>query len=385
MIIRVKNSLADTAQSSFLSNPEASGVSTIRVKNINSFNSNWAVQMGATGEEQSEIKLISASAISGTALSLTANTTYDHPTDTPVFGIKFDQVVFMKSTAGTAGTATVITGGTVNVTPDSLTTEFDDTLGVSADAYKAKFRNSVTGEETSTSGFLTTGGFSFFSKAKIRERIKNKLFSTGFLDADNGQIDDWINEWMEELNNEAIKVDKSYALGTVDVAFGTAGLGTITSSDYKDLKRFWVTYNGTDKFRARKMDLTQVLPQEVFDSSRPIYMWRGDDVFEVKPAQSGGTAELIYYKRHTGLVNDTDELPMSMRSYTNSFVNYGVAEAYYNDQKKADGDRYISRAEAGRKKFIAGITPRSFTGINMINFDYSVAGDEDDFYASGFN
>ena len=375
MIIRVKNLLDVNSPKTFMSSAKAAAVGTIDVKNVSSFQANWAIQIGKTGEERSEIKLISSGVPSGTVLVTTANTTYEHPSDTPVYAIKFDQVVFARSTSGTAGTATAMTNGTVTITPDSDFTQFDDTSGAATYAYRTWFRNSVTTVESSQSDWLTSAGFSFYSLAKIRDRVQKKLFSSNFL-KDNEQVNDWVNEWLEEMGNALINVDKSYLMGTVNVAFGTDGLGTITSTDFKDLKRMWVTYNGTDKYKATKLDTSNMIPSETYNSTHPYFIWKGDDVFQIEPEESGGTAELEYYKRNAVLTDDTDELPFSMRSYTNSFVNYALAEAYYNDDKEPKGDRYLSRATKDKELFISQMTPRSFQGVQTIVVTHSISGED---------
>jgi len=377
MLIRVQNNLDVDAQKTFFSVSKASGVGTIDVKNISGFPANWAIQIGNTGEERSEIKLISTA--SGTSLVLTANTTYEHPSDTPIYATKFDQIVFARSTSGTAGTAVAISNGTVTITPDNDYTQFDDTTGAATFAYRTWFRNSVTDEVSSQSDWLTSTGFSFYSLAKIRSRIKNKLFNSGFLKNDE-QVDDWINEWLEEMNNAIVNIDKSYSMGTVNVSFGTSGLGTVTSTDFKDMKRIWITYDGSNKYKATKRDTNNVDPDETFNEAHPYYIWKGDDVFQVQPPQSGGTAELEYYKRNPVLVNDTDELPFAMRSYSNSFVNYGLAEAYYNDDKEEKGDRYLARANKDKQLFINEMTPRSFTGVELMDVTHSIFGDDEAYY-----
>ena len=53
------------------------GASSLRVKNINNFTEDHAVQVGKTGEEQSEIVTLGASPPSGTALNLSGTTAYE--------------------------------------------------------------------------------------------------------------------------------------------------------------------------------------------------------------------------------------------------------------------------------------------------------------------
>jgi hypothetical protein len=375
MIIRVENNLAINAPKTYLSVGKSSGVGTVNVKNVNSFSANWAVQIGNTGEERSEIKIINSA--SGTSIVLTANTSFEHPADTPLYAIKFDQVVFEKSTSGTSGVATPITNGTVSITPDHEYTQFDDTTASTADAFRTYFRNSVSEETSSESDWITSSGFSFYSLAKIRDRAMNKLFSKGYI-KDDEQVNDWINEWLEEMNNAIVNVDKSYSMGTANVAFGTSGLGTVSATDFKSLKRVWVTYDGVNKYKATKLDVSEMHPQETYNSTHPYYIWQGDDTLEVVPHESGGTAETSYYKRAPVLVNDTDELPFAMRSHTNSFVNYVVAEAYFNDDKDEKGDRYLSRAVASKNLFVGEMTPRNFTNTELIELTDVIYGEEDD-------
>lgn len=375
MIIRVQNNLTIEAPQTFFSVSKDASVGTINVKNTNGFSSNWAVQIGNTGEEKSEIKI--ASTASGTNIVLTEATTFDHPSDTPVYAIKFDQIVFEKSSSGTAGTATPIAGGTISITPDNTYTQFDDTNGLSSDAYRTYFRNSVTDETSSESDWLTSTGFSFYSLAKIRDRIRGKLFNSSYIKNDE-QINDWVNEWLEEMNNAIVDIDKSYSLGTVNVGFGTDGMGTVTSDDFKSFKKIWVTYDGTNKYKATKLDLSKYYPNEIYNEAHPYYVWQGDDVFQVLPSTQSGTAEITYYKRAPLLVNDTDELPFAMRSYSKSFVNYALSEAYYNDDKDAKGQAYLGRALADKNNFIKEMTPRNFGDIETIQISYEITGDEDE-------
>lgn len=371
MIIRVINNQTEKALNTYLSMGENAGASTLRVKNTNGFSSNLAVQIGDTGEERSEIQMIYTV---GTTINLNTNLDFDHPSDTPVYALRYDQVVFAKSATGTAGIATPITGGTVPITPDSKFTQFDDITGVEADAYRSYFRNSVTGVTTSESDWLTPSGFSFYSLSKLRQRAKDKLFDYGFVKSDD-ILNDWINEWFEELNNAAIKVNNSYSLGTIDISFKEDGLGTVTATDFKNLKRIWIDYDGVDKYRATEKDISEIEPNQTFIRSHPYYSWKGNNLLEINPAENGGTAKIVYSKRLNYLKNDTDELPLVMRSYTNSFVNYAVSEAYYADGNETQGDRYLARSNQSKLNFLSEITPRDHTGIQTIEITDSIYGE----------
>ena len=128
MLLSVENNLTNIPQTlySFVTSNISSGGTAIPVRNLNSFSAQYAVQLGKTGEERSEIVVITTP--SGTILPLYSGTlTYDHGIDTPVYSIHYDQIVFERSTAGTSGTATPLS--TVSITPDSFFTEYNDTSG----------------------------------------------------------------------------------------------------------------------------------------------------------------------------------------------------------------------------------------------------------------
>jgi len=378
MIIKTLNVLDKTAPYSFTTS-DINATGTIPVKNISQFYPSWAIQIGKTGEEKSEIRVLGASTPSGTTITTTANTNYDHPADTPIYSIKFNQVIFKRSTAGTAGTATALTDGTVTITPDNPYTIFDDTTGATTYAYKAQYRNSVTGDLSSESDWLTPSGYTFYSKYSLRERAKNKLFSANYVKVDN-TVDDWINEWLEAMNNKAVDVNQDYNIGTVDVAFGTNGLGTITSTDFKDIRKVDTTTDGINFYRAARITTIDFQPQEVFETTNPFYYMQGDNVFGIKNGNAAGTVRLIYYKLNTVLTNDTDELPTSMKGYTKTFVDYTLSQAYYMDNKPVLGDRFLASANEGKESFIKEISPRAKSGPTYIHLTEAISGEDFDGY-----
>lgn len=377
-LIRVQNSLQSKATKTFVANPITAGATTFTVRNTNTFTDGWAVQIGNIGEEKSEINVLQSTPAGGT---LTTNAlSYDHPTDTPVYAIKYDQVIFKVSTTGTAGSATAITNGTVTIQPDQTFTQFDHTTAASGYAYKASFRQSSTGDVTSDSDWLTPTGYSFYSRAKIRERVRNKLFDSSFITNDE-VINDWINEWLELMNNTAINVNKDYSIGTANVAFGTAGLGTMTATDFKDFRKIEITTDGgATYYNCSRANQTDFNAQDIYPSTYPVWYPYGDTVFGVKPDGVAGTARVTYYTQFTPLDSDGDELPQVMRAYSKSFVDYCVAQAYGVDNKPEIQKMMLQDAIGQRDLFIRQITPRSFTGPRTIRIEEEVSPNDDILY-----
>lgn len=375
MIIRVRNNLHEQAPKTYLLNTEAAGTTVFRVRNTNAFGSSWALQIGETGEEQTEVLILSGDPGAGTLGTSTVASRFEHPADTPVYAIKYNQVVFSRSTTGTSGTASALAGGTITYQADSLFTQFDDTAGSASYAYRTNFRNSVLAVNTTISDWIVVTP-AFYSLQVLRQRIKEKLWNSDWLT--DSVVDNWINEWLFEMRNAVIAVNEDYALGTVDVAFdGTDGYGTITTTDFKQPRRIWVTYNGQDYFQSTKMDINDFFPDQEFSSVHPYHTWLGNTVFQIRPDESGGTARITFYRIGTTIVNDTDELELPMRAYTKSFVDYGLAQAFLKDGRLREYEDKLTEANAGKTQFVAELAPRDKTGPTHIDIAESVSGFDD--------
>ena len=382
-VIKVQNPITASLPKTYTAVQQNAGVGTLYTKNVNGFQANWAIQVGESGENQSEIVLANVSAPSGTQIVLTSTTNFEHPADTPVYAVKYDQVVFHKSTSGTAaGTSGPISGGTVTINPanwDSVNqisfTQFDDTSGASTDAYRTYFLNSVTNGSTAFSDWLTPAGYSFYSLASITRRIRNKLWNSAYI-KDDAVIHDWINEWRDIMANEVLIVNADYNLGSVQVAFGTDGYGTINDLALDSLRRVWVTYDGINQYQSTKMNINDYNPEETFVTNHPYHYFSGtaNNVVTVSPPSSGGTMTIIYYQFGTTLVEDTDTLPIPMRSYTDSFVDYGVAQAAFVDEKMDQYNLKMGLANAAKAEFVNQIAYHDKTGPSYVDIIEEVDG-----------
>ena len=372
MQIKVLNNLHEESPKTFLSTSVASSATSITIRNNGGFTTSYAIQVGEVGQELSEVVIGTPT---GSTNINTPALSFAHPADTPVYQLKFNQVVFQKSTAGTSGTATGITDGTVTYQADSLYTVFDDTAGASTDAFRTRFRNSTLGSQTGQSDWITPAGFSFYSLAKLRERVKEKLWSATYLT--DSVVDNWVNEWKDEMVMVAISTNEDYSMGTIDVGFGTAGLGTVATADFNQIRRFEVTYNGNDFYLSTRKNSNDFLPNQTFSSVHPYHNWLGDTIFQVRPAESGGTARVSFYRFGTTMVNDTDELPLPLRPYTKSFVYYALAQAYLKDNKSDYYDKMMIVSNASKNTFINQLSPRDKSGPQMIDLVENITSDDE--------
>lgn len=383
MIISLSNDLTKQTgiQQTYVASAISAGGTSSPVKNIAGFTNQWAVGIGMVGEETAEIMLISG-APSGTQLNFGTSPShtggtflYAHAQDTPLYQIHYDQVVFYRSTAGTGGPFSSL--ATVSIQPDSPYTQYDDSTGAAGYAYYAQYYNSVTGDLSGSSSIFVPGGPTFYSLQKLRQRVKDKLYAAGYIRNDD-LITDWINEWYELMTNAAIKVNQGYMLGTALYSFGTAGLGTVTASNFKQPVKFEVTYDGTLYIPSTEIQLQTFSENDYFNTAIPHHAWIGETVFEVLPHQVAGSVKLTYAQRFTPLSEDSDEVTQTLKAYTTSCVEYCLSVAYGLDQKDAESGQHYQLFDRGKADFVAEITPRDQTGIKTIAITESVSGMDDD-------
>lgn len=376
MLLSVENNLlnSQTVLNSYLSVAGTTGGTALQVKNINGFTAQYAVQLGKTGEEQSEIVIIDTP--SGTALPIYSGgtTRFNHNIDTPVYQIHYDQLIFKRSTAGTSGTATAL--ATVAITPDSLYTEYNDTSGAATYAYKVQYYNSVNSDVSSESDWFTPSGVSFYSLQRLRDRMKRALYNATYIKEDQ-TIDDWINEWAEMMTNKALKVNEAYSLGTAAYSFGTAGLGTVTEPLFKYANKVELTTDGVTYYPSTEIPLNRYSTTDYFSFLAPRHSWQGDTVFQVLPFGNAGTARMTLGKINTQLVNETDELPQFLRSYTTGCIEYILYRAFDNDLKRDYAADHYQKFLMSQQDFVKEITPRDQTGVKTIDIVDNLSGSDD--------
>lgn len=369
MLIQSINNQHLTAAKTYLSTDYASGTSLL-VKNVNNMMTSWVVQVGETGFERTEIGTISGTPAGGT-INLTGTLRYAHPSDTPVYNYKYDQVVFERSTTGTAGTATPLTNGTVTITPDVFDlygnsyTVFDDTTGSIGYAYKVKYRNSTLSVESSESDWIIPAGYDFYSLYRIRERAKAKMLNN----PPDEWVNDWINEWHETMTNALISVNKDYAIGTTEIAYTTdQQYGTVSASDIKFPRRVWWYGASGGTQEMTPLALNDITPSSgnLYSTFAPVYFFRGDNVIGRSPASEAGTMSIEYYNLNPQLTNDSDLLPLPMRGYTRSYVEYARAQAAYKDNDKVLGRTLEEKCEMYKNEFIVESSPRQKSGFEYI-------------------
>jgi hypothetical protein len=366
MLLKAKNNLTDFAVGKTnLASAGTAGQTVFTFKNTAGFKSGYAVQIGETKEGLSETLLLAGTPSSTTGTLAAA--AFAHSADTPVYCYYYNQVVFYRSDTGTAGTSAALTGGTVTITPDKEYTVFNDTSASSGYAWQTAFYNSSLDVTSSKSDWIEFDGFQAFSLGGLRDRAKRNV---------NAQIPDetwngWLQEWQQEMNNGAVSVNKDYSMGTTSVAFsGTAMEGTITAEDFMKPRRVWIN-NASGTYRANYIKYKDQLPDETFNASKPVFYLRGDNVIGRLPYDTSATAIIAYDSSGTIMDSDADLLPLNMRPYWKSFIDYALSRAsrHPSIKDRTGAENLEKQAYTLRQQFIRDITPRDNTSIEYVKVE----------------
>jgi len=155
----------------YLSSPASATDTTLTVQNIDDFSVNDWVIIGKIGDEETELKqLHSATAPTGTTVTLSSALTRSHPTDTTIQRVPFNQVEFNRATTS-GGSKTVLATTTLQV--DREFTVYHDSTNTTGYGY-ARFKNSTTTTYSQYSDEQAYVDMPYNSISKIIDRVFRK-------------------------------------------------------------------------------------------------------------------------------------------------------------------------------------------------------------------
>jgi len=167
----------------------SSSGTTLTVQSIIGFTVNEILCIGEIGQEKTEIiKTHSSTSPSGTTVTLASALVFDHPIDTKVYILDYDQAEFSHSVTLT-GAKTVI--ATIDLQVDQSETQYNDSTYTSG-YYFFRFKNSIApATYSSYSDALPCAGYAYNTPASIKSAA---------LDSVNEKIGDTItNNFLDEM------------------------------------------------------------------------------------------------------------------------------------------------------------------------------------------
>lgn len=158
MIVTAYNPSTENLEKSSLSQAYAAGVTSIVVRNNDSFATNDRILIGEMGREGSEI--VTVSAVNADKITMTVGATkFPHSADDPVYQLRYDQIKFYRSTTVVDGAYTILATVGVDVDNSEKETRYNDTTGLSSYFYKITYYHSITGVESELSDPIPATGY----------------------------------------------------------------------------------------------------------------------------------------------------------------------------------------------------------------------------------
>jgi len=191
--------LINNSDRTTLKSSSDSGDGTLTVYSINKFAVNQCLVIGELGSESTEyIKTHAATAPSGTTVTLASNLSKDHPKDTPVYIVPYDQVEFYYAATAT-GTKTLQDTQTIDVERNE--NKYDETT-YSTGFLFSRFSNSITSAATDYSDAYpitgaednTVGNIINSSMTELRKEFNEVLTY--------GMLIDTINECLRDIRGQ---------------------------------------------------------------------------------------------------------------------------------------------------------------------------------------
>jgi hypothetical protein len=175
-------------KNTFLTTDISSGGSTLTVRSIVGLAIDKIICIGEIGEENSEIvKTHSATAPTGTTITLASTLTFNHNRGTKVYIIDYDQIE-VSWCATTTGVKTVL--DTINIQSDQDETLYSD-ITETTGYYFSRFKDSINTTYSDYSDPIAFGGLGANTVWSIKHRALTDLGEKV-----DGEIisDSWLNE-----------------------------------------------------------------------------------------------------------------------------------------------------------------------------------------------
>lgn len=314
-------SLLDNQETSSLSDKVYAADTSIVVINATNFSANDFILIGVLGSETAELRKISS--ISSNTIVLTTALSFDHPQDSTITLLDYDQIIFYHS-ATTTGVLTALAAAQT-IVPDDVYNSYNDTSNIVGYGW-FKFQNSVTSAASSLSNAVPYAGWpdnsvkimldTFYTQITNRER---KLIK----DAD---VYRWLNEAYTIARNRLNLGNREYTVPTPTTLSIVSGTAEYTLPDYFSKVRTVTNASGEEIFeipydQSPMYNNTPVTPGATL---AVVYYTRGNNI-GFSPSPTASATYYLYYQRTAPVLSsyiDYIELPNGNHYFLLDYLKY---------------------------------------------------------------
>lgn len=272
MLIQTSNPTTTDLEKTYLSDAVSAGATSLTVKNNDRFAANDRIMVGEMGQEKTEV--VTVSGVSGNGTIVVGATVFSHEADTPIYQLRFDQVKIYRSTTTSTGSYTLLTTLNLDVDNADLSTNYDDTTGLSTYYYKTSVYHSISTLESALSDPIGGSGWRRNQVGYIIDEVLRELSDVNENHITRSEILGYFNDVNDDLTTN---VAKPYDfLHTRSALARTANLNYInfpvdSNGDPTMWKFDRMDYNFTDNTTSPVTDETKTIKVYPSEEFRNIY------------------------------------------------------------------------------------------------------------------
>ena len=303
------------------------------------------VLLGEFGSETSEVVQIGAGGVSVNTLTVGA-TLYSHPIDTKVTILKYNKVVFYRTTTATfvrsdANRLTVMPG--LDIQCDSSFTKYYDVTNSTGFGW-FEFYNVATTKYTANSNVIKYAGFSENSVKKILDNFFSLLNNKEQKLIDNSDALRWLNESYVVSMNELNLVNEEYAV-PAEWSF-TVSSSSDREQALEDDFFSLISVTDSDGEDVPFISLADVPNWDDEASSTSVrYFLRGNYI-GISPVPSSSTTYYVYYKKSAETLDSYDD-DINLPSKNYYFLVDGMLARAASKLEKSNGPAYEKKFQEG--------------------------------------
>lgn len=212
--------LLENQETTSLSDKVYSAGTSIPTINSANFATNNFILIGVLGSDTAELRKIAS--ISSNTINLTAALTFDHPQDTSVTLLDYDQIVFYHSTSTTSSLVALASAQTI--IPDDVYNFYNDTSNATGYGW-FRFYNSVTALSSDLSNAVPYAGWADNSVKMMFDTFYSQISNRDKKLIKDADVYRWLNEGYTMARNRLNLSNREYTVPTpysIPIVIGTA-------------------------------------------------------------------------------------------------------------------------------------------------------------------
>ena len=206
MQIKILNPIDSFLERSAVSSRAVSGSSALTILNTSNITAFDFLIIRQVGDEESELVQVQSVSAPST-LTLTSTISRDHNVGTKIYTTPYNQLEISRKTSVSADYEVL---ATISLQPDKIETIYEYAQGQLTDFYKARFKNSYTGQYSDYSSDIAGSGFNRRTVKTIVSTVLRRLNDQNGSKHKRSEVVEDVSYAVEDIHNQMIQSSSEY-------------------------------------------------------------------------------------------------------------------------------------------------------------------------------